>query len=62
MSATTGKIGFVGIGAMGTPMAANLARAGYKLVIYDIDPRRTAEFAATHEVEVAGNPQPLVRD
>jgi 3-hydroxyisobutyrate dehydrogenase len=55
MSAATGKIGFVGIGAMGTPMAANLAKAGYRLVIYDIDPGRTAEFASTHEVEVAGN-------
>jgi 3-hydroxyisobutyrate dehydrogenase len=40
---------------MGTPMAANLAKAGYRLVIYDIDSRRTAEFASTHEVEVAGS-------
>lgn len=55
MSGATGKIGFVGIGAMGTPMAANLAKAGYKLVIYDIDSRRAAEFVSTHEVEVAGN-------
>jgi 3-hydroxyisobutyrate dehydrogenase len=55
MSAITGKIGFVGIGAMGTPMAANLAKAGYKLVIYDIDSNRTAEFASTHEVEVAAD-------
>lgn len=55
MSAITGKIGFVGIGAMGTPMAANLAKAGYKLVIYDIDAKRTAEFASIHEVEVAAD-------
>ncbi|MGQ0750283.1 MAG: NAD(P)-dependent oxidoreductase [Betaproteobacteria bacterium] len=53
MSTPTGKIGFVGIGAMGTPMAANLAKAGYRLVIYDVDPTRTAAFASTHEVEVA---------
>ena len=55
MNANPGKIGFVGIGAMGTPMAGNLARAGYKLVIYDIDPQRTAAFASSHEVEVASN-------
>ncbi|MCI3950586.1 MAG: oxidoreductase [Burkholderiales bacterium] len=55
MTAISGKIGFIGIGAMGTPMAANLAKAGYKLVIYDIDPKRTADFASTHEVEVASN-------
>src|SRR5688572_7674574 len=53
MTGNTGKIGFVGIGAMGTPMAANLAKAGYKLVVYDIDISRTANFASTHEVEVA---------
>ncbi len=53
MNANSGKIGFVGVGAMGTPMAANLAHAGYKLVIYDIDPKRTAAFASLHEVEVA---------
>ena len=50
-----GKIGFVGIGAMGTPMASNLSRAGYRLVIYDADPGRAALLAATHEVEVARN-------
>ena len=53
MNATTGKIGFIGIGAMGTPMATNLAKAGYKLVIYDTDTRRTQALAATREVEVA---------
>ena len=55
MTGNTGKIGFVGIGAMGTPMAANLAKAGYKLVIYDINLSRTADFASTHEVEVASD-------
>jgi 3-hydroxyisobutyrate dehydrogenase len=49
----SGKIGFVGIGAMGTPMAANLAQAGYKLVVYDVDAKRAEALAATREVEVA---------
>jgi len=30
------KIGFVGIGSMGTPMSINLLRAGYELTVYDI--------------------------
>src|SRR5258706_8837264 len=47
------KVGFIGIGAMGTPMAANLAKAGYKLVIYDTDVRRTQALAATREIEIA---------
>jgi 2-hydroxy-3-oxopropionate reductase len=29
------KIGFIGIGIMGRPMAKNLIKAGYKLVVYD---------------------------
>ncbi|WP_417512840.1 NAD(P)-dependent oxidoreductase [Minwuia sp.] len=31
------KIGFIGLGAMGGPMAANLARKGSDLIVYDID-------------------------
>jgi 3-hydroxyisobutyrate dehydrogenase len=53
MTSLSGKIGFIGIGAMGTPMASNLVKAGYKLMIYDADPEHTATFASTHEVEVA---------
>jgi len=53
MTSLSGKIGFVGIGAMGTPMAANLVKANYKLMIYDVNPERTNALAATHEVEVA---------
>ncbi len=30
------NIGFVGLGAMGLPMACNLCRAGHKLFVYDI--------------------------
>ena len=30
------KIGFVGLGIMGKPMAQNLLKAGYSLTVYDI--------------------------
>ncbi len=30
------KIGFIGLGIMGAPMARNLLKAGYSLVVYDI--------------------------
>lgn len=53
MSNPAGKTGFIGIGAMGTPMASNLARAGSRLVVFDADPRRSAALAETHEVEIA---------
>lgn len=32
------KIGFIGLGIMGKPMAINLINAGYRLVVYDILP------------------------
>jgi 3-hydroxyisobutyrate dehydrogenase/putative dehydrogenase len=34
------KIGWIGVGAMGAPMAARLARAGHELTAFDLDPRR----------------------
>ncbi|MEY8353108.1 NAD(P)-binding domain-containing protein [Lachnospiraceae bacterium 54-53] len=32
------KIGFAGLGIMGKPMAVNLLRAGFDVMVYDIDP------------------------
>ncbi|MFC1739127.1 2-hydroxy-3-oxopropionate reductase [Planctomycetota bacterium] len=32
------KIGFIGLGIMGKPMAMNLIKAGYSLTVYDIRP------------------------
>ena len=55
MTGNAAKIGFIGIGAMGTPMATNLAKAGYKLVIFDTAARRTQALAATREIEIADN-------
>ena len=36
------RIGFVGLGNMGAPMAENLLKAGYALAVADADPRRLA--------------------
>ena len=53
MTNSLGKIGFAGIGAMGTPMSTNLIKAGHKLVLFDIDPKKAQAVAATNECEVA---------
>jgi 3-hydroxyisobutyrate dehydrogenase len=45
------RVGFVGIGNMGWPMAANLVRAGFGLMAVDAAPGRAAAFAA----EVGGS-------
>lgn len=42
----TGKVGFIGLGAMGGPMALNLAKAGFSLVVHDIDAAKTEPLKA----------------
>lgn len=49
MNTAIRKIGFVGIGAMGTPMAGHLSDAGYQLAIYDLDPARVRAFVASKQ-------------
>jgi len=38
------NIGFIGLGIMGKPMAKNLLKAGYKLVVHDINPDPVKEL------------------
>jgi len=45
------RIGFIGIGNMGAPMAANLARAGYRVTVFDIDVTRARQFAGQHDAQ-----------
>ncbi|MCS6953826.1 MAG: 2-hydroxy-3-oxopropionate reductase [Bryobacterales bacterium] len=39
-------IGFIGLGIMGKPMAKNLLKAGYALVVHDINPAPVEELCA----------------
>ena len=41
------KIGFIGLGIMGKPMAMNLIKAGYDLTVYDIRPEPVKEVVAS---------------
>ncbi len=40
------KAGFIGLGIMGKPMAANLIKAGHELAVYDLVPELAADLAA----------------
>lgn len=40
------KIGLIGLGVMGKPMAKNLLKAGYNLTVFDIKPEPVAEVVA----------------
>lgn len=55
MPAPGGRVGFIGLGTMGGPMAANLARAGVELVVHDTSPTATAALAKLPGVGVAGS-------
>jgi len=51
LQATNDRIGFVGLGNMGAPMSANLAKAGFKLTVYDAD----SELARRHAAAIGAN-------
>ena len=53
MAASASKIGFVGVGAMGAPMAGCLIKAGYSVAIFDSNPDRAAAFSKEHGINPA---------
>jgi 3-hydroxyisobutyrate dehydrogenase-like beta-hydroxyacid dehydrogenase len=50
------RIGFVGLGIMGSRMAANLRRAGYELTVYNRTRERADAWAGDHGGTVAPTP------
>ena len=50
------KIGFIGLGIMGKPMSKNLLKAGYSLIVYDINPQPVEELVRSG-AEKAGSPR-----
>jgi len=48
-----GKVGFIGLGNMGGPMALNLVKAGFELLVHDINPARLAPLVAAGATVVA---------
>jgi 3-hydroxyisobutyrate dehydrogenase len=46
-------VGFIGLGIMGSRQAANLARAGYELTVYNRTRERAETWAAEHGGQVA---------
>ncbi|MBT4263853.1 MAG: NAD(P)-dependent oxidoreductase [Deltaproteobacteria bacterium] len=46
------KVGFIGLGIMGMPMATNLLNAGYEMVVFDISQEAVKEMVALGATEV----------
>lgn len=51
------KVGFIGLGIMGRPMAKNLMEAGYGPVLYNRTREKAEELAGDGEASVAGSPK-----
>jgi 3-hydroxyisobutyrate dehydrogenase len=52
----SGRVGFIGLGIMGSRMAANLRRAGFELTVFNRTRRTADEWAAEHGARVAASP------
>jgi 3-hydroxyisobutyrate dehydrogenase-like beta-hydroxyacid dehydrogenase len=52
-------VGFIGLGIMGSRQAANLARAGFELTVYNRTRERAEAWAAEHGGHVAATPREL---
>ncbi len=53
-------VGFIGLGIMGRPMARNVLRGGYPVVVYDLVPAAMQELAAVGAT-IAASPAELAR-
>jgi 2-hydroxy-3-oxopropionate reductase len=56
------KVGFVGLGIMGRPMAKNLMEAGYELTLYNRMREKAEKLAGGGGATVAGSPAEVARD
>jgi 2-hydroxy-3-oxopropionate reductase len=54
------RVGFIGLGIMGKPMAKNLLRAGHSLSVFDIRPEAVAELVRAGAAS-AGSPEEVAR-
>lgn len=51
------SVGFIGIGTMGSPMAAQVGAAGFRLHVQDIDPAAARGFADAHRATAHATPR-----
>jgi 3-hydroxyisobutyrate dehydrogenase len=56
MSAAAERIGFLGLGIMGSRMAANVARAGYELAVWTHTPGKAEAWAGEHRASAFATP------
>jgi 3-hydroxyisobutyrate dehydrogenase len=56
------KVAFLGLGAIGSPMAAHLSRDPFELTVWNRTREKAEAFAEEHNARVASSPADAVRD
>ena len=56
------RIGFIGLGVMGGPMARHLAKAGHELVVFNRTAAKAEAWVAAHGGRVAATPADAARE
>ncbi len=59
--ATTPRVGFLGLGIMGSRMAARVRRAGHQLTVWTHTPGKAARWAAEHDARAVDTPAEVAR-
>jgi 3-hydroxyisobutyrate dehydrogenase-like beta-hydroxyacid dehydrogenase len=58
---TLERVGFLGLGIMGSRMAANVARAGFPLTVWTHTPGKAAQWASEHTAAAVDTPAEVAR-
>ncbi|MBX6764953.1 MAG: NAD(P)-binding domain-containing protein, partial [Rubrobacteraceae bacterium] len=56
------RIGFIGLGIMGWPMAENLVQAGYDLTVHNRTKKKAEEFAKNTGAQLAESPREVANN
>src|SRR4051812_5177262 len=61
MASQSERVVFLGLGIMGAPMAANLAKAGFELNVWNRTGEKAERFAEEHDAQAAATPAAAAR-
>ena len=56
------RVGFIGLGVMGFPMAGHLVENGHEMIVYNRSIGKMSKFAEKYSCRMADSPAELARD
>ena len=55
------RVGFIGLGVMGSPMSSHLSKKGFNTFVYNRTQDKSKKWADSNKVEVKTSPQDLAK-